>query len=210
MAVDLVVVGLGNPGRNYARTRHNAGARVLDEVAARWGIALERRNPHALLGLGSVEGRQVVLARPRSYMNESGPAVAYLAARFGVRPERLLVLYDEMDLPLGVLRVRPRGSAGGHQGMASVLRSMATQELPRLRVGIGRPPLGVHEIPYVLGAFTPPEEQALAPVLARAADAVGCVLLEGVEAAMNRFNAQPPEPGQDSCASPPETGGDAP
>ena len=173
MAVDLVVVGLGNPGRNYARTRHNAGARVLDEVAARWGIPLERRNPHALLGLGSVEGRQVVLARPRSYMNESGPAVAYLAARFGIPSQRLLVLYDEMDLPLGVLRVRPRGSAGGHQGMTSVLRSMATQEVPRLRVGIGRPPLGVHEIPYVLGAFTPPEEQALAPVLVRAADAVG-------------------------------------
>ena len=194
MAVDLVVVGLGNPGRNYARTRHNAGARVVDELAARWGISMQRRNPHALLGMGSVDGRQVVLARPRTFMNESGPAVAYLAARFGVRPERLLVLYDEMDLPLGVLRVRPRGSAGGHQGMASVLRSMATQEVPRLRVGVGRPPLGVHEIPYVLGAFTPPEEEALAPVLARAADAVGCVLSEGVEAAMNRFNAAAPEP----------------
>lgn len=210
MAVDLVVVGLGNPGPNYARTRHNAGARVLDELAARWSIPLQRRNPHALLGLGSVEGRQVVLARPRSYMNESGPAVAYLAARFGIRPERLLILYDEMDLPLGVLRVRPRGSAGGHQGMTSVLRSMSTQELPRLRVGIGRPPLGVHEIPYVLGAFTRQEEEELAPVLARAADAVACVLSEGVESAMNRFNAQPPEPGQDACASPPETGRDAP
>ena len=208
MAVDLVIVGLGNPGRNYARTRHNAGARVLEEVAARWSIPLQRRNPHALLGLGSVEGRQVVLARPRSFMNESGPAVAYLVARFGILPERLLLLYDEMDLPLGALRIRARGSAGGHQGMASVLRSMGTQELPRLRVGIGRPPQGVDEIPYVLGAFTRQEEQALAPVLVRAADAVGCVLLEGVESAMNRFNAQPTEPecGQPSCSSRPETG----
>ena len=201
MAVNLVVVGLGNPGRNYARTRHNAGARVLDEVAARWGVPLQRRNPHALLGLGSVEGRQVVLARPRSYMNESGPAVAYLAARFAVPPQRLLILYDEMDLPLGALRIRARGSAGGHRGMTSVLREMGTQELPRLRVGIGRPPLGVDEIPYVLGAFTRQEEQALESVRERAADAVQCVLLEGVESAMNRFNAplQEPESGQDSC-----------
>ena len=205
MAVDLVVVGLGNPGRNYARTRHNAGARVLEEVAARWGIRLERRNPHALLGLGPVEGRQVVLARPRSYMNESGPAVAYLAARFAVPPQRLLILYDEMDLPLGTIRVRARGSAGGHQGMTSVLRAMGTQEVPRLRVGIGRPPLGVHEIPYVLGAFTRQEEQALSPVLERAADAVQCVLLEGVESAMNRFNAAAPEaePGPEARPSAP-------
>ena len=172
MAVDLVVVGLGNPGRNYARTRHNAGARVLEEVAVRWSIALERRNPHALLGLGAVEGRQVVLARPRSYMNESGPAVAYLAARFAIPPQRLLLLYDEMDLPLGALRIRARGSAGGHQGMASVLRELGAQDLPRLRVGIGRPPLGVDEIPYVLGAFTRQEEQELDAVLVRAADAV--------------------------------------
>ena len=204
MAVDLVVVGLGNPGRNYARTRHNAGARVLEEVAARWGIPLKRRNPHALLGLGAIEGRQIVLARPRSFMNESGPAVAYLAARFSVPPQRLLLLYDEMDLPLGTLRIRARGSAGGHQGMASVLREMGTQELPRLRVGIGRPPLGVDEIPYVLGAFTPQEEQALESVRERAADAVQCVLLEGVESAMNRFNAPPSEPesGQDSSPGP--------
>ena len=205
MAVDLVVVGLGNPGRNYARTRHNAGARVLDALAARWGMRLERRNPHALLGLGSVEGRQVVLARPRSFMNESGPPVAYLAARFSVPPRRILILYDEMDLPLGAIRIRGRGSAGGHQGMTSVLREMTTQEVPRLRVGIGRPPLGVHEIPYVLGAFTRQEEQALGPVLERAADAVQCVLLEGVESAMNRFNASPPEaePDPEACPSAP-------
>ena len=205
MAVDLVVVGLGNPGRNYARTRHNAGARVVEEVAARWGIPLQRRNPHALMGLGAVEGRQVALARPRTFMNESGPAVAYLAARFSVPPQRFLILYDEMDLPLGVIRLRARGSAGGHQGMTSVLRSTATHEVPRLRVGIGRPPLGVHEIPYVLGAFTRQEEQALQPVLERAADAVQCVLLEGVESAMNRFNAAAPEPedGPEACPSAP-------
>ncbi len=204
MAVNLVVVGLGNPGRNYARTRHNAGARVLEEVAARWGIPLKRRNPHALLGLGAIEGRQIVLARPRSFMNESGPAVAYLAVRFAVPPQRLLLLYDEMDLPLGALRIRARGSAGGHRGMTSVLREMGTQELPRLRVGIGRPPLGVDEIPYVLGAFTRQEEQALESVRERAADAVQCVLLEGVESAMNRFNAPLPEPesGQDSSPGP--------
>ena len=205
MAVDLVVVGLGNPGPTYARTRHNAGARVLDELAARWGIRLERRNPHALLGLGSVEGRQVVLARPRTFMNESGAPVAYLSARFAVPPQKLLILYDEMDLPLGTLRIRARGSAGGHQGMTSVLRSMATQEVPRLRVGIGRPPLGVDEIPYVLGAFTRQEEEALQPVLERAADAVQCVLLEGVESAMNRFNAQATEPegGPEECPAAP-------
>ena len=133
------------------------------------------------------------------------PPVAYLSARFAVPPQRLLILYDEMDLPLGTIRIRARGSAGGHQGMTSVLRSMATQEVPRLRVGIGRPPLGVDEIPYVLGAFTRQEEEALQPVLERAADAVQCALLEGVESAMNRFNAQPTEPedGPESCPAAP-------
>ena len=190
----MVVVGLGNPGRTYAPTRHNAGAQCLEHLAATWDIPLQRRGLHALLGQGRVHGEEVVLARPRSYMNLSGEAVAYLVNRFRITPRQLLLLYDDMDLPLGSIRLRPRGGPGGHRGVGSAIDVLNTQELPRLRVGIGRPPTGVDEVVYVLGAFTPEEEGVMRGVRERVAQAVGYVLSQGLEAAMNRFNAAASEP----------------
>ncbi|MBI4232858.1 MAG: aminoacyl-tRNA hydrolase [Chloroflexi bacterium] len=183
-----LLVGLGNPGATYARTRHNAGARCLEYLAARSGIPMAQRSRHALLGQGILEGAAVVLARPRTYMNLSGEAARYLVDRFGVRPPDLLVLCDDMDLPLGKLRIRPSGSAGGHNGMRSVIAALGNQEFPRLRVGIGRPPQGLDEVTYVLGHFTPEEEAVMQGVMPRVADAVACILREGLAAAMNRFN----------------------
>jgi PTH1 family peptidyl-tRNA hydrolase len=191
----MVVVGLGNPGRTYASTRHNAGAQCLQHLAVTWDIPLQRRGLHALLGQGTVHGQEVALARPRSYMNLNGEAVAYLVRRFRITPQQLLLLYDDMDLPLGSIRLRPRGGPGGHRGVGSAIDALNTQELPRLRVGIGRPPTGVDEVAYVLGAFTPEEEEVMRGVRERVAQAVGYVLSHGLEAAMNRFNAAAPEPG---------------
>ena len=189
-----VVVGLGNPGQTYARTRHNAGAQALERIASSWRIPLERRNRHALIGQGAIQGEAVALARLRSYMNESGEPVSYLVRRFGIPPQRLLVIYDDLDLPLGALRIRPGGGPGGHKGMASIIQALGTQDFPRLRLGIGRPPAGLDDVIYVLGAFTPPEEEVMAKVRERVVDAVECILAQGLDAAMNRFNV--PAPGQ--------------
>ena len=183
-----IIVGLGNPGPQYARTRHNVGWRCLDAAAARWGVPVKERRPLALLGQGTVREVPVVLAKPRTFVNLSGQGVRYLRARFGATPADLVVIYDDMDLPLGRLRLRPRGSAGGHRGMASVIEALETEEFPRLRVGIGRPPPGVDPVQYVLEPFTPEEEQAVAEVAARAAEALEVLLVRGLEAAMNEFN----------------------
>ena len=184
----MVVVGLGNPGRNYARTRHNAGAQCVEHMAAAWGIPLERRSRHALVGQGLVEGQEVALARPRSFMNQSGDPAKYLVDRFRITPQQLLVVCDDLDLQLGSMRIRARGSAGGQKGMLDVSRALGTQDLPRLRVGIGRPPPGLDEVPYVLGAFTRAEEAVMAEVRPRVAEAVKSILTQGLDTAMNLFN----------------------
>lgn len=187
----IVIVGLGNPGSKYARTRHNLGARAVEQMASRWGIDLERRR-RVLLGVGSHQGRHVALARPRTYMNVSGEAVHYLVQRFGIPLGQLLVVYDEMDLPLGTIRLRPGGGPGGHNGVASIIDALGTEEFPRLRIGIGRPPPFVDPIPYLLGGITATEEEALTGVWPRVVAAVESVVVDGLERAMNRHNTPPP------------------
>ena len=184
----MVVVGLGNPGRNYARTRHNAGAQCVEHMAAAWGIPLERRSRHALIGQGLVEGQEVALARPRSFMNQSGDPARYLVDRFRITPPQLLIICDDLDLQLGSMRIRAHGSAGGQKGMLDVTRALGTQGFPRLRVGIGRPPPGLDEVPYVLGVFTRSEEAVMAEVRPRVAEAVKSILTQGLDTAMNLFN----------------------
>ena len=184
----MVVVGLGNPGANYARTRHNAGAQCVESMAKAWSVPLNQRSRHALIGQGSIDDHEVALARPRSYMNHSGDAAKYLVDRFRVAPRQLLVLYDDMDLQLGSIRIRSGGSAGGQKGIASIIQTLGTLEFPRVRVGIGRPPPGVDPVLYVLGGLTPPEEEVMREVRQQAAEAVRSILAEGLDMAMNRFN----------------------
>ena len=184
----LIVVGLGNPGEEYANTRHNVGFWCVDLLSSRHSIRLSRRHKLAALGEGGVEGHPVVLAKPRTFVNLSGEAVAYLLARYGARPQALMVVYDDMELPLGALRLRPRGGAGVHNGIRSIIESLGTQDFPRLRVGIGQPEIGGDRVAHVLGEMGAEERATVDEAAQRAAQAVTTVLSDGIDAAMNRFN----------------------
>ncbi len=185
-----LIVGLGNPGTEYAATRHNIGFRCVNLLVRRHGIRFSIRRSKASIAIGEVEGRQVALAKPRTYMNNSGEGVCYLLERFSAAPADLVAIYDDMDLPLGSIRVRAGGGAGGHRGMASIIQATGTQAIPRIRVGIGRPPKGMDPVDYVLSPFLPEEEALAKQATARAAEAAVLLLREGIEAAMERFNAR--------------------
>jgi PTH1 family peptidyl-tRNA hydrolase len=190
-----LIVGLGNPGPRYARTRHNVGFRVLEAVAGRAGVALAARRFAGRFAQGTLAGAHVGLLAPETFMNRSGAAVAQALAGLPVPdPAReLLVVFDDADLPLGRLRLRARGSSGGHNGLADVLETLGTEEVPRLRFGIGRPNEPKGTVDFVLEPFAPPEEELLALAVPRAADAVECFVREGIAAAMNRFNGPWPD-----------------
>jgi len=187
-----LVVGLGNPGPEYAETRHNVGFRIVERLAERHGIALRReRRFHGLFGDGVVRGVAVGLLAPHTWMNLSGKAVvaAVDALPLGDLASDLVVVYDDLDLPFGRLRVRPGGSAGGHNGLADVQERLGRSDFPRLRFGIGRPTAGGDPVEYVLAPFDVAQRAALEARVALAADALEAILAEGVAAAMNRFNA---------------------
>jgi len=195
-----LIVGLGNPGPRYERTRHNAGFRVLDAVAAR-----ARAGPTESRFAGrfvecTLAGEHVGLLAPETWMNRSGEAVAQALAALPVLDPAadLLVVFDDADLPLGRLRLRARGSSGGHNGLGDVLERLATEAVPRLRFGIGRPAAPRDTVDFVLESFAADEEALLKQALPRAADAVACFVAEGIAPAMNRFNGPwpeaPPEP----------------
>ncbi len=183
-----IIVGLGNPGPQYERNRHNLGFQVLDVLARRHGLSFNRAHYKSLVAEGRIASKPVVLVKPMTYMNLSGEAVGPLVRVYAVPLERLLVVYDDMDLPLGKLRLRPKGGSGGHRGLESVIRALKTDEIPRLRVGIGRPPPHLSPTNYVLQDFSPEEEEELAVVREEAADAIEVWLTEGLQAAMDRFN----------------------
>lgn len=191
-----LVMGLGNPGRRYARSRHNLGFLLIDRVADYSGVPVTRKTCESLVGQRQREWTPVtaewleplVLAKPQTYMNHSGVAAAALARRFGARGADLVVAYDDLDLPFGRIRIRCGGSAGGHRGLASVLHHLADRDFVRLRVGIGRPPAGVDAVDYVLSRFSPEELESLDGVLSRAADAVEAIASKGPVWAMENFN----------------------
>lgn len=183
-----VIVGLGNPGDRYRHTRHNVGFSCIDLIARRWGIDVKERRAKVVLGRGRFGEREVVLAKPRTFMNNSGEAVEYLVARFGVKPRDVVVIYDEMDLPLGKMRIRPSGSPAGHNGIRSIIGSLRTQEFPRIRVGIGHPDLRGGQVSHVLNRFSDEEALEIARVVTQVAEAVDCLLEENITVAMNRFN----------------------
>jgi len=185
--IDRLVIGLGNPGRKYAGNRHNVGFQCLDRLAAAWGLSFSRRKHKALLAEGEIAGRKVILAKPQTFMNLSGQAVERLVRFYRLPPENILVIYDDLDLPLGKIRLRPKGGAGGHKGMKSIIEHLGTQDFPRLRVGIGRPAHG-DPVDYVLSDFTLDQRIVMEEVYGRVIAAVELWLTEGIEAAMNRYN----------------------
>jgi PTH1 family peptidyl-tRNA hydrolase len=184
----MVVVGLGNPGDDYRNTRHNAGAWCLDELVRRCGVSLRRIDPRVAAAEASLAGRRIVLAMPRTYMNESGQAVGRLMRRYGISPAEFLVLVDDMDLAPGQIRIRPNGSAGGHNGLRSIVGVIGSSEFPRVRIGVGRPATRGREIDHVLGRLSRDDRALVDDAVKRAADSVEAILIDGIPAAMNRFN----------------------
>ena len=185
-----LIVGLGNPGRDYARTRHNAGFMVLDELAGRWRVGwTNEKKFNARVAQMERSGSSLFLCQPQTFMNASGESVGPMAAYYQVPVERILIAVDDADLPLGSLRLRPGGSSGGHHGLESLERHLGTQEFLRLRLGIGRTGQGIREISgHVLSKFEPAETGLLEKVLQRACDQVECWLAAGLARAMNQFN----------------------
>jgi len=184
-----LIVGLGNPGKQYADTRHNVGFLVIDYLAEKLGIKVDRVKFKSVIGEGFVGYEKVVLAKPQTYMNLSGEAVIDMVQWYKIGPEDLLVVFDDMDLPLGKLRLRMKGGAGGHNGMKSIIYLIQSEEFPRLRIGIGRPENeNVESVDYVLGKFSDEEAKIITEAVKKAADAVLEVLEKGVEKAMNEVN----------------------
>jgi peptidyl-tRNA hydrolase, PTH1 family len=189
--VATLVIGLGNPGAEYASTRHNVGWRTLAELERRGRFVRERREGPSRVREGSLDGHDVVLARPTTFMNLSGRAGRHLTTRYGTDPADAIVVHDDLDLPLGRLRLRRGGSAGGQRGVRHLIDSWQTQDFMRVRIGIGRPPPGVDPVDYVLQSFDPDERERLPAIIDRAADAVTTIVREGLEPAMNLFNRAP-------------------
>ncbi|MGD0498546.1 MAG: aminoacyl-tRNA hydrolase [Bryobacteraceae bacterium] len=188
----FLVAGLGNPGEEFALTPHNLGFLTIDRLAQRHGIRVTRRDSRALAGVGEIDGRAVMLAKPQTFMNLSGTSLAPLMEKHAIGPDRLVVVYDELDLAWTALRIKPKGSAAGHNGMKSVIGSLRTSEFARVRMGIhpGRPVRDGAE--FVLAPFRRSQMKELDELVGYAADAVGSIIAEGVEMAMTKYNRRAP------------------
>lgn len=182
-----LIVGLGNPGPQFAETRHNIGFQIVEQLARQHVFQSRKMQFNAIVISGALGSEKVLLARPLTYMNESGRAVASLLRWLKLEPADLLVVYDEIDLPLGKLRMRPDGGSAGHNGMRSIIQSLGTDVFPRLRIGVGRPVGG--GVRHVLGPFGRDEVPIVEEVRERAVSAIECFVVEGLVTAMNRFNA---------------------
>ena len=185
-----MIVGLGNPGPAYRHTRHNFGFLAVDELADELNIQVKRLKFKAMIGEGRFNGNMVVLVKPMTFMNDSGRAVAPLLRYFKLPLSNLLVIHDDLDLPLGTLRLRPSGGTSGQRGMASIITHLGTQEFPRMRLGIGRPPGQMDPVDYVLKNFLPSENELLAIVLRTAVEASQNFINEGLTQTMNKYNGE--------------------
>lgn len=183
-----LLIGLGNPGREYKGDRHNIGFMLIDRLAGEAGVRFERVRFQSLVASGRLVGVRVILAKPQTFMNASGRAVSQLARFFKVAPACLMVAYDDLDLPLGTIRLRSGGGSGGHRGMASIVEALGSGDFPRLRLGIGRPPGRMDPADYVLEPFGTQEEPRRDLMLVQAAEAVETFLRVGIELAMSRHN----------------------
>lgn len=185
-----LVLGLGNPGAQYAGTRHNVGFLVIDAVATEERVVLDRTGFQACFGQLTVGEDRVYLAKPQTFMNLSGRTVRAISKYHRIAVHDIVVVYDDMDLPTGHVRLRARGSSGGHRGMQSVIEELGSSDFPRIRVGIGRPPAGWEGVDWVLSPFGPQEKLEMAAAVSRAAQAVGVAMREGFSVAMNLFNSR--------------------
>jgi PTH1 family peptidyl-tRNA hydrolase len=183
-----MVVGLGNPGPRYESTRHNIGFRVIDRLAERLGMSVTRSRFNALYAKGRIEGREVILAKPQSFMNLSGAPVRALADYFDIEPREILVVYDEIDLPFGRMKVVAKGGHGGHNGVRSLIDTLKERDFARLRMGVGRPEPRIEVSDWVLGRFSGDDADFLDPFIDRAGDAVRTILIDGLKMGMNEFN----------------------
>ena len=190
-----LIVGLGNPGRGYANNRHNVGFVCVNHFAKTQGIRFDRKQGKARIGSGEVAGSKIVLAKPQTYVNLSGQSVSRLVKRFNINLNELIVIHDDLDLPLGKIRISHGSSSGGHKGVDSIISCLGSQDFTRLRVGIGRPTTeGFAEISeadiiaYVLSNFTPDEKQVIVRVTPRVGEAILCLLSQGLAVAMNKYN----------------------
>ncbi len=185
----FVIAGLGNPGNKYERTRHNVGFRVIDRLAAKYGIRMDQKKHRAVCGTGLVEGYKVLLIKPQTYMNLSGESVREVMDFYKADPEEeLLVIYDDISLEPGQLRIRKKGSAGGHNGIKNIIQHLGTQTFLRIKVGVGGKPEGYDLADYVLGCFQKETEEKMQEAYDRAVQAVSELLTEGPDQAMNKFN----------------------
>ena len=185
-----VIAGLGNPGRKYENTRHNMGFLAVDRLAEKHGIKVGKIRPKALIGDGNISGQRVLLVKPQTYMNLSGESLREVMDYYNVDIGNLIVIYDDLDLETGALRIRKKGSAGSHNGMKSVVGQLQSQDFPRIRIGIGKSG-GLDWKDFVTGKVGKQERDVLAEAIARAADAAECIIDRGIDRAMNEYNIKP-------------------
>ena len=183
-----IIIGLGNPAREYQATRHNIGFDTITRLSDEYNIPLDFKKHKAICGRGYIGGEKVVLAQPQTYMNLSGESVRELVDFYKVTNEEIIVIYDDVALDVGQLRIRAKGSAGGHNGIKNIIAHLGTQEFPRIRIGVGEKPKNWNLADYVLGRFADEEQPVIREALGRAANACECIITDGIEEAMNRYN----------------------
>ncbi|MBR5155057.1 MAG: aminoacyl-tRNA hydrolase [Clostridia bacterium] len=184
-----IIAGLGNPGRKYVGTRHNMGFEALDAVAAKYNIDIKKAKFNALYGEGVIEGEKVVLVKPQTFMNLSGEAICEFKSWYKVEDSQIIIIYDDVSLPVGKMRIRPKGSAGGHNGMKSIIYQINSDLFPRIKIGVGSPENPDFDLAdYVLARFTKAEVKELIPIAVKVAEAVGEIIKNGIEKAMSNYN----------------------
>ncbi len=187
--VSFIVAGLGNPGRDYVRTRHNIGFAALDYVAEKYGAKIDRAKFHALIGEARIDGARVLLMKPETFMNNSGTAIAEAAAFYKIPPERVLVLHDEISFEPGLLRIRRKGSAGGHNGLKSIIAHLSSEDFPRIKIGVGKKPTPEYDLAeWVLGRLPEADALAIEKRFGDVAEAVRLIIADKTEDAMSRFS----------------------
>lgn len=187
----FVIVGLGNPGKKYEKTRHNMGFLAIDKLAEKHDIKVNKLKHKALVGDGFISGQKALLVKPQTYMNLSGESVREIVSYYDVDLEDLIVIYDDFDLETGAIRIRKKGSAGSHNGMKSIINQIQSRDFPRIRIGIGQSGGGAEWKDFVLGKTSKQDEKLIEDAVERTADAVGCILEKGIDMAMNEYNVKP-------------------